>query len=649
MRAEPHKWIKFRIITLLVFFYLSFAGISFRTYQLQILLSDKLSELAKKQYLKKFPLKSPRGVIYDRNFEVLATNQRGYSIFARPEKIQSPQRCAYLLAKILHKNPAKILKRLKEKESFVWIARQVSEEQGERVKELGIKGIGVLPEERRYYPGGELAGQILGFTGVDGQGLEGLEHHYDRLLRGNPCFLTVERDARGELIMFRDDSINYKPPANLVLTIDQALQHYAEDRLGEAVKKYQARRGCLIAVEPHSGRILAFALYPRFNPNYYLDYPERLWRNWALTEIYEPGSTFKVFVVASALEEGLIKPDEKIYCENGSYQVGDEVIHDVRKWGELSVKEILIYSSNIGIAKIAERLGKDKLYEHILRFGFGAKTGIDFPGEAKGIVRPPKSWAPITLRTIAFGQGISVTPLQVVMALCAIANGGWLVRPYLAEKIVYPDGKEKIINYPKLVRRVISQKTAEKVTKIMTEVVSEAGTGSLAQIEGYKVAGKTGTAQKPKEEEPGYEPGKYICSFMGFVPAQNPRLAMIVVIDEPKVDYASGGRVAAPVFREVGKYALALMGVLPSEPSGMEIRRLVEIYSTGGKSLEKKLCPEPGKIPDFKGLALREALELVFKLDQKPILEGNGWVVEQHPAPGSQLTGKIFLKLSTQR
>ncbi len=643
MQSEPQRWVRLRIIFLLGFFYLALAGVSFRTYQLQIIYSDKLRKLAQEQYLKKFPLKAPRGIIYDRNLSELATNQKGYSVFARPEKITSPAQTSKKLAQILKKTPRKIRALLQEEEKFVWVVRQISEKQGETIKALKISGIGVLPEERRYYPGGNLAGAILGFTGVDGQGLEGLEHYYDSMLRGKPCYLTVERDARGELIMFRDEQAKQSQPANLVLTIDQALQHYAEEKLKQAVKEYQAERGCLIAMEPATGKILAFALYPGFDPNNYLDYPEKRWRNWALTEVYEPGSTFKVFIVASALEEKLIKPEEKIYCEHGLYQIGDEVIHDVRKWDKLSVKEILIYSSNIGTAKIAERLGKDRLYQYILKFGFGKKTGVDFPAEAGGIVRSPKKWAPITLRTIAFGQGISVTPLQMVTALCAIANRGYLLKPYLGEKLIYSDGREKFINYPQIKRRVISEQTARILTEIMTEVVSEEGTGGLARIKGYKVAGKTGTAQKPKLDEPGYEPGKYVCSFMGFVPADNPKIAMIVVIDEPKIDYASGGKVAAPVFQEVAKYALTLMGILPQ--AGKEVNQLVKFNGAKKEITGKTIRPEPGRIPDFTGLSLRRAIQLAFQFGQKPILEGTGWVVEQNPAPGSPLNGKIYLKL----
>jgi len=648
MRDEPKRRVRLRIITLLVFFYLGFAGIVLRTYQLQVLLADRLQAIARQQYFIKFPLQSLRGVIYDRNLRELAVNKRGYSI-AATERIKTPGTVALKLSKILGIDPAKLESKLKEDENFVWLARQVSEEQGEAVKVLSIPGITALPEERRFYPAGNLAGQVLGFVGLDGDGLEGIEKLYDKELKGRPRFLTVERDRRGALMMRLDDEDQSSQPGSLVLTIDQALQHMAEEKLKAAVQQYRARRGCIIAVDPRTGRIIAFAVYPGFDPNHFSAFRSKDWRNWPITEVYEPGSTFKVVTFAAAIEENKIRPEDKVFCEKGSYQVGDDTIHDMKEYGELTAAEVISYSSNIGAAKVAEKLGSQLFRKHIVDFGFGAKTGIDFPGEARGQVWPVKQWYPITLRTIGFGQGISATPLQMVMALAAVANGGELLRPYLAEKLVYSDGSEQILNRPIVVRRVISHATAESVTRLMLKVVNE-GTGKNAAIPGYQVAGKTGTAQKSRPGYAGYEPGKWVCSFMGFAPADDPRLAMIVVIDEPEVDYATGGKIAAPIFQEVSKYALTIMTVVPNQiasASISEITRKLEM-DPDAKKVEASPASEPGKNPEFKGLSLKDALKLALETGQKTRIEGSGWVVEQAPPPGSPITGKLTLKLNAE-
>jgi cell division protein FtsI (penicillin-binding protein 3) len=649
MRDEPKKRVKIRIFTLLVFFYLGFIGIALRTYQLQVIEAPRLQALARQQYVRKFALKSPRGVIYDRNRSELAVNRRGYSI-ARTEKLKDPQGVASKLAPLLGMDRERLARKLGENENFVWLSRQVSEEQGEAVKVLGLEGIAVLPEERRFYPGGEILGQILGFTGLDGEGLEGLEKYYERELRGRPRYLTVERDNRGALMMFSEDEDKTDQPASLVLTIDQALQHLAEQKVKDAVLAHGAKRGCLLAMDPRRGNILALAIYPYFNPNYYSNYRGRDWRVWPLTEVYEPGSTFKVITFASAIEEGRLKPEDKINCENGNYVINGDTIHDMHNYDILSAADVLAKSSNIGAAKVAERLGSELFRNHILQFGFGQKTGIDFPADAKGLVRPLRQWYPITLRTIGFGQGISVTPLQMLVALSAIANGGELVRPFLAEKLVYADGSEHILNRPLATRRVISQQTSEKMKELLVRVVTE-GTGKNAAIPGYTVAGKTGTAQKARSGYAGYEPGKWVCSFMGFAPAEDPKLAMIVLIDEPRTDYATGGLIAAPVFQEVMKYALTTMSILPDAISieqfpGLALNRPA---AANGLRMAAVNSLEPGIVPDFKGLDLKQALNLSLQLGLEPKLLGSGWVIEQDPAPGSAAGDNITLRLSEKR
>jgi len=648
MRDEPKKRVRLRIITLLVFFYLGFLCIGFRTYQLQVMRADKLQAIARQQYLRKFALKSPRGVIYDRNHAELAVNKRGYSI-ARTEKVRNPKMVSEKLSQVLGMDQARLERKLKEDDNFVWVARQVDEAAGEAVKVLELQGIVALPEERRFYPGGELSGQVIGLTGLDGEGLEGLEKYYDSELRGKSRYLTVERDNRGAMMMRQDEDEKNFQPGSLVLTIDQALQHLAEQKVKEAVLKYKARRGCMVAADPKTGKILALAVYPGFDPNRYSDYKGHDWRNWPLTDVYEPGSTFKVITFSSAMEEGKLDLTENIDCQNGEMQVGDDTLHDMHKFGILSTPEVIIHSSNIGAAKIAVKTGPTGFRKHIIDFGFGAKTGMDLPGEARGLVRPVKEWYPVTLRTIGFGQGISITPVQMLMALSAVANGGELLKPYIAEKIVYPDGTERILNRPVVVRRAIAPQTASTITGLMVRVVNE-GTGRNAQIPGYQAAGKTGTAQKSRVGAPGYDPTKWVCSFMGFAPADNPKIAAIVLIDEPEADWATGGLLAAPVFQEVMKYGLTTMGVLPGDIANQPYNNVTSKLEMdpGAKRNEVKPSAEPGKIPDLKGLGLKEALKLSLELKQEPMIEGTGWVVSQSPEPGSALTGKVTLKLSDE-
>jgi len=669
MRREPKNGSRLRIISVLVFLYLALGVVCFKSYRLQVVNSESLKAIAKKQYLTRTTLRFPRGVIYDRNLEELAVSKKSYSIYAHTRQAHNPRETALRLSRILEMSPREIESRLKSKDPFVWIARSVSEEQGLAIKSLipkkaksgekqapnPIPGIGVQDDESRFYPGGELGAHVLGFAGIDGQGLEGIEKYYDNYLKGEPVSLLVERDALGHIRMYVDNDVPKPRPASLVLTIDQALQNLAEHKLKETVDKFNARRGALIAMDPNSGAILALALYPGFNPNYWYAYQSRNWRNWAVTEVYEPGSTFKVFVLASALEEKRVSINDELDCENGSYVVNGDTIHDMKPYGRLRIPQVLSYSSNIGMAKVAEKLGASLLYQHLSEFGFGKKTGIDFPGERDGMLRPYQKWYPITLRTIGFGQGVSVTPLQMLVALCAIANGGELLQPYLAEKLIFPDGAERILHRRNMVARVLSKETAFMMRELMTEVVNS-GTGKLAQIPGYKVAGKTGTAQKPapSEEGGGYYKDRWVCSFMGFAPADNPKIAMIVIIDEPKADMATGGMIAAPVFQEVTKYALTSSGEIPEASAVADLKAVLPVES----GLEQAVKPleagsntgaEPGVIPEFRGMTLLDALRLSFSLGQKVVIEGSGWVVEQSPLPGSPATEKIRLRLSQER
>lgn len=565
MRADYKRWIRFRIYLVLGFFLLSFLAIFARAFDLQVLKAEYLQKLAENEYTRTVHLAANRGLICDRNGEILAISSKAYSIFANPAEIGNPGEVSRRLSAILRVNRKNLLKNLKKKRCFVWIKRQVTPEEAKRVNKLDIKGIYFLRENRRYYPDRYLACHILGFAGVDTQGLEGLELAYDSYLKRDTGYFNALRDALGRIIFVYADFSAGEKCYDLTLTIDKRIQHITEVSLERAVQRTEAKDAMAIVMNPKTGEILAMVNYPPFDPNTFLEYSPSRWRNRTITDTFEPGSVFKVFVLAEALEDGVTKAHDIFFCENGIYSIDrDTVIHDVHKRGWLSVENIIKFSSNIGIAKISEGLESQRLYDYLEAFGFGEKTEIDLPGEVRGLVNPPSKWSKLDKYAICFGQGIATTALQLCSALSAIANDGVLVRPFLVKKIVDKGGRIVKHFAPRVVRRVVSSKTAQDVTSILSKVVQEDGTGKMAFIEGYQVAGKTGTAQKAEPGGKGYAEDKYISSFMGFVPAEDPQLAALVVINEPKgVKY--GGAVAAPVFREMIQKMLVCLNIPPKK------------------------------------------------------------------------------------
>lgn len=566
MKGDYKKWIRVRIYVVLGCFMLFFLVILARAFQLQVLKGKYLRTLAEKEYTGTVHLAADRGVIYDRDKEILAINSYAYSIFANPTEIRNPHQVARKLSAILKVNKRNLLNNLKKGRSFVWVKRQVTPGEAKRVMRLNIEGIHFLRENRRYYPQVYLACHLLGFAGVDAQGLEGLELRYDKYLKGDINYSKTMQDALGRKIYSYADFAPREQSHDLILTIDKHIQHITEMSLKKAVQKTQAKDAIAIVMNPKTGEILAMANYPPFNPNTFLKYPPSLWRNRAITDTFEPGSIFKVFVLAGALEEGVVRSRDIFFCENGMYPIENTtaIIHDVHKRGWLTVEDIIKFSSNIGIAKISETLDSLRLYNYIKAFGFGERTGIDLPGEVRGLVNLPSKWSKVDKYAICFGQGIATTAVQLLSALSAIANDGVLMRPFVVKNIVDKDGRIVKRFAPRVVRRVVSSKTARVVTSILEKVVEKNGTGKMAYIEGYHVAGKTGTAQKAEPGGKGYSKDKYIASFMGFVPAENPQLAALVVINEPKgVKY--GGIVAAPVFKEIAQKALICLNIPPKE------------------------------------------------------------------------------------
>ena len=551
-----------------------------RLFYLQVLNAKELARLAERQQQRLILVQSRRGSIYDRRLKELAVSVRSYSLFSRPREVEDFKQVSAQLHRILGLAEPEIRKKLKEERGFVWLKRQMDPDEAQQVQSLGAVGLGLIPEDRRFYPRGQLAGPVLGFVGVDGHGLEGVEYQFDQLLRGKAKKELVQRDALGRLLA---DSVNEGPEASydLVLNLDEVIQYIAERELRAKVAETGARGGSVLLMDPFTGEILAMAQMPPLNPNQFRG-PGRVWRNRVITDSYEPGSTFKVIVMSAALEESLVTPQSRFFCENGEIAIGGRAVRDHEKFGWLSVAQILTQSSNVGAIKVAQKLNRDKLYEYIRRFGFGSRTGVDLPGEATGLVRPVKDWSEGSLGAVPIGQELSVTPLQLVRAVAAIANGGVLPLPHVVREM-RREGEQKILSKLAAGQRVISEKTSRQMVEILKNAVRE-GTGKQAAVDGFEVAGKTGTAQKYDPQTGSYSRSQYVASFVGFVPADRPLFVGLVVIDEPQGGDYWGGSVAAPVFGKIAAQVLRYLRISP--PLADEHRR--DASSRGQVSLDER-------------------------------------------------------------
>lgn len=642
------KGVRGRLGLSALFFLLLFLAVGLRAFQLQVLQGERLRRLGERQHLQEWIVQPKRGTILDRAGEPLALSVEAQSVYVRPSRLEEPDALARSLARILSLDVRHLEQRLKTAKPFVWLKRQITPAEAEAIKALDVAGVGMYEEPRRYYPQGRLAGQVLGFVGRDSQGLEGLELRYENYLRGESSSSVVERDALGRRVLVQGvQEIQIPPGANLYLTLDTSIQHLAERELEAAVEKNRAKAGIAVVVEPFSGEILALAHFPFFNPNGFVGQSSDTWRNRAVTDGFEPGSTFKAILAAAALEEGVIGKDDLVFCEFGKYSYAGKVIHDTHEYGWLPFDKVLQYSSNIGATKVAEKLKKERFHRYIQGFGFGQPTGIDLPGEVPGLVRPVDNWAPIDLATHSFGQGIATTPLQLAMAYAAIANGGFLMRPYIVRRVVGADGRALLSNQPHVVRRVVSEKVARLLTSMLKGVVSEGGTGVTAGVDGFEVAGKTGTAQKPDLVHGGYAAKKRVASFIGFVPAHDPRLVLLVLVDEPQVN-VYGGVVAAPVFRHIASGALRHLGVVPETPEPLLPAAIGEVVRLERRNDDKLKMASSREVPDFIGLSMRAAIEKARAMKLEVELSGNGYVVRQSPSPGSAWGKSDKLTLNLQ-
>ena len=549
-----------RLYLVVGLFGLSFLAIMVRLTVVQVGQYTYWRDSAEAQYGRRITVSPVRGSIFDRRNNVLAASIPAPSIYAAPREVRQPGDTARKIASILPSlSQSRLQQQLTSKASFVWLARQVSPEKVSALEALKLPGIHIKKETRRIYPRGVMAGSTIGYAGVDEQGLGGLERQYDNVLAAQPLRTTGTRDARGRTVSFDQDA-HAGPPrgSDLHLTLDTRLQHIAEKELAQQAEAIDARSGLVVIMDPYTGGILTLASYPFFNPNDYRNKAQRSWRrNRAVTDPVEPGSTFKVVAAAAALEEKTVDLDEVFFCEEGLTMRNNRVLRDHKPFEFLTFPEVMENSSNICMAKVNERVSSEQFYEYIRRFGFGEKSLVDLPAEHPGGIRHPKDWSALSHDSLTIGQEIMVTPMQMVTAFSAIANGGWLLRPRLVDRMVKGDLEQAF--KPERRRRILSQQTTNRLTSILVGVV-ERGTGAQAALDGYLVAGKSGTAQKAENGR--YSRSKVVVSFIGYAPAEAPRFVMLVMFDEPKKK-RWGGSAAAPVFRRIAEQTLHHLQVPP--------------------------------------------------------------------------------------
>jgi cell division protein FtsI (penicillin-binding protein 3) len=658
--AEPNgRWLRLRV-GLLSFLFLCLLGVALgRAVQLQVYERDKLRGLAQDQYVRQIEIPARRGDILDRRGTPLAQSVEVDSVWVDPSMLPDVKQSSRALARALQLDAEELHARLSRARRFAWLKRQVTPREVEAVKALGLPGLGFTKEPRRFYPQRELAAHVVGMVGTDGHGLEGLELAFQDELSGQNSRLSGFRDAKGrKLLVSGAPDIIERQGASVTLTLDRHLQYVSEKALSRAVEDARAVAGMALVMDPRTGEILAIANHPRFNPNTPTREARASIRNRAALDTFEPGSTMKAFVVAAALEQKAIKPDELLFCENGKWPIGRHIIHDTHEYGWLSPQRVLQVSSNICAAKMGQALGRERLVQAYRDFGFGERTGLALPGEGRGSIPFPK--AEVSLATQSFGQGMSTTAVQLTAAWAALANEGVLMRPYLVSKVVDPDGVVLLENRPTEVRRVVSAQTARKVVAMLESVVSREGTAPRAAMADYRVAGKTGTAQKVDPVARGYS-DKRLASFVGMVPAENPRVVILVVVDEPKTD-VYGGLVAAPAFKEIATAAMAHLAVPPSRevplpPTALPVAaqlppaKVAPARPVVAEAVPENLEPGSVRVPDVVGHAGRDAVTKLLTAALEPQLLGSGRVVSQTPAAGSLVEkgARVTLELATRQ
>lgn len=644
-------------------------------FDLMVLHGPSWRELAERQRQRRLNVQPKRGTLYDRNGTALAISVEVPSVSmdsvellkeVSPERVPAVVRdAATRISAALSLDPIAIEKKLLQKKRFIWLKRRISASEVEAVRLLSmggtgglakIRGLAVEGEGHRYYPRRELAGPLLGFVAPDGVGKDGLELSLNADLQGQSDQLAGLRDRAGRLI-FSDSIEDDRALAghNISLSIDQGIQFAAESELANTTRTFEASGGSVVVVDPSTGEILALASFPGYNPNDYGQSEMGARRTRGVSDTFEPGSSMKIFTIAAGLAAGVIGPTQQLYCEKGIMKVDNVFIRDTHPSEWLSLPKVMSLSSNICAAKIGLAIGGDRLYESLRRFGFGQQTGLPFTGESAGTLRPRgRSWVDVETAAASFGQGISVTALQLAMGAATIANGGELMEPILIKKVTTATGQVVRTSAPRVRRRVVPKHVAAQVAELMIGVTEGEGTGVEAAIEGFEVAGKTATAQKTDPATGRYSADKFSASFVGFVPARRPVVAIAVVVDEPMVDHA-GGNVAAPIFRRVAKMALEYKGLVPKGTTRISVAELAQKPDPAARTyallrasrgevppIQEVTAPSPVgvgmvRIPDMTGWPIREALVQSAELGVVPTVHGTGLLAKQKPAPGQSL------------
>lgn len=651
-------------------------GLVARLYSLQIAQYAELTARAQKQQLHSLEVAPKRGNVFDREMRPLAMSLAVASVYAVPSEIPNARAVARLLAPILGLESSDLLARLELSRSFCWIKRKISSEESARVRGLNLKGIYLQKEMKRFYPKGELAAHVLGYVGLDDTGLAGLEYGLNDVIKGRPGRVLIASDARRQ--WFRSSEWEGQPGKNVVLTLDESIQYIAEKALAEAVHRWHAAGGTAIVQNPNTGEILALASRPAFNPNRYTKSPPKALLNRAVGWVYEPGSTLKLVTLSAALEENLASPAEVINCQEGSIVLSGHVIHDHKPFGDLTVEQVLAKSSDVGAIKLGLRLGEERLYRYIRNFGFGSRTELGLPGEERGLLKSPDRWSGISIGEISVGQEVGVTPVQLLTAYSAIANGGILFQPRIVRDVFLGNSHDRLP--PAAGHRVVSERTANLMKHMFEEVV-EVGTGSSARLNGYSAAGKTGTAQKI-DASGRYSKSHYVSSFVGFAPVSRPAITVLAVIDSP-VGAIYGAEVAAPIFRAIVEQTLGYLNVpldnpsrwlqvvssVPAEPPphhrgaeagfppkapesiGAATSPIRLVSFSGSSSADRPLVLGDGhllRVPDFDAQTVREVARTCQTLGLKLNIRGTGVAVEQDPPAGTRVPAatRIWVRFS---
>jgi cell division protein FtsI (penicillin-binding protein 3) len=645
-RSRREKQTRLRLMLLALTISLWALVVGIRLVHLQVLARDFFVQQGTRQSERTLNLDPRRGPILDREGRPLAVSVDAESVYAVPQDVGDAEEAAAALARALPLDAAgrrEVLAQLQKNRAFVWIRRKVDPATARRVRDLELDGIGFVAEHRRYYPQRELAAHVLGYVGLDNTGMYGVEYALEKEIRGRAAKVVVHTDARRRPVAQTE-----RPSTDgdaVVLTIDQAIQHIAERELDRSMAETQADSGMVIVVEPFTGEVLAMAGRPTFNPNRYLAYPVARWRNRAVSDVFEPGSIFKIVTAAAGLQEKVVEPDEVLDCGHGRIEVAGITINDHAIFDRLTFTQAVEKSSDVGMIRVGQRLGRENFARYVHAFGFGEPTGIELPGESGGLFRPISRWSARSLPSLAFGQEIGVTGLQITMAAAAIANGGYLMKPILVKRVEDDEGRVVRETKPRVVRRVLDPDTVDTLARILRGVVIE-GTGRRAAVPGYAVAGKTGTAQKI-DASGRYSPTDNVASFVGFLPASRPAIVILASLDTPRGPADQGGDVAAPLFARVAEAALRVLAVPPDDPSRV-LRAVVasppEAYVPAAYRPQAPARPavappveEGGLMPDLRGRSAREAAIAAARRGLVVELHGSGQVVAQEPDPGTEI------------